>query len=122
MIATHMHGALTTLRIAPSVEAFHALADIFNMVSLTIRDDARLHHEALLISGGARTMNQIGSKCEAGLALRDHEIASLTVAVSVIDAILPRIDVARLYISEQIAVALVRAEQSQGAQPCPTTR
>ncbi|WP_454674872.1 hypothetical protein [Achromobacter pestifer] len=112
LIATHMHGALTALRLAPNAEAFDALANIFNMMSLVLRDDARHSHEALLITGGAKTMNQIGSKCEAGLALRDHEAASLTVAVSAIDEILPRIDVSRLYLSERLAVAIAISRRS----------
>ena len=116
LIATHMHGALAALRLAPNAEAFDALADIFNMVSLAIRDDARVSHEAMLVAGGAKTMIQIGSKCEAGLALRDHETASLTLAVSAIDDILPRIDVSRLFLSEQLAVAMVAARRI-GEQP-----
>ncbi|MGK0556124.1 hypothetical protein [Bordetella bronchiseptica] len=122
LIATHMHGALAALRLSPNADAFDALANIINMVGLTVHRDPAFAQQYGFISGAARTMNQIGPKCEAGLALRDHEIASLTVAVSAIDDILPRIDVARLYINEQIAVALIRAGQTQGAQPCPTTR
>ncbi|KCV33709.1 hypothetical protein [Bordetella bronchiseptica] len=121
-IATHMHGAFAALRLSPSAEAFDALANIVNMVGLTVQHDPAFLQQYLLINGAARTMNQIGAKVEAGIALRDHEIASLTVAVSAIDDILPRIDVARLFINEHIAVALVRAGQTQGAQPCPTTR
>ena len=59
-------------------------------------------------------MNQIGADVEVWDCARDHEIATLTVAVSAIDDILPRIDVARLFINEQYAVALVRAGADQG--------
>jgi len=117
LIATHMHGALAALRLSPNAEAFDALANIINMVGLTVHKDPKFAQQYGFISGAARTMNQIGPKCEARLALRDHEIASLTVAVSAIDDILPRIDVARLFINEQIAVALVRAGQANGARP-----
>ena len=116
LIATHMHGALAALRLCPNAEAFDALANIVNMVGLTVQHDRAFREQYLLINGAARTMNQIGPKCEANLALRGHEIASLAVAVSAIDDILPRIDVARLFINEQIAVALVRAGQAKGAQ------
>ena len=121
---SHRHAHARRVRgAAPvaSAEAFDALANIVNMVGLTVQHDPAFLQQYLLINGAARTMNQIGAKVEAGIALRDHEIASLTVAVSAIDDILPRIDVARLFINEHIAVALVRAGQTR-AQPCPTTR
>lgn len=113
-IATHMHGAFAALRLSPNAEAFDSLANIMNMVGLTVQNDPAFRQQYLLINGAARTMNQIGAKVEAGLALRDHEIASLTVAVSAIDDILPRIDAARLRINEYIAVALIRAAQTKG--------
>lgn len=107
-IALHMHASLATLIHEPTLDAFDSLANIFNMVGLTIVHDSRCAHEARLINGGAMAMQDIGRLLEASLPLQSHHLAPVRVAVTAIDSILWWIDVAKLYTAEKVAVAAVR--------------
>lgn len=95
-MAMHLRAALVTLNYAPSNDAFDMLAGVLNVVQVAIQNDVRFLHEAKLINGGAATMNQISKKVDRGLALQEHELASIKVSVNVIDEILPRLDVSKL--------------------------
>lgn len=107
-IALHMHASLASLRFAGDVDSFDSLAGIINMVGIAIEADPRFEREFRLVTGGAMAMNQISTLVESGLKLKDHHIAPIQVAVNVIDEILGRIDVSRLFVSEKIAVAASR--------------
>ena len=116
-MALHAHAAVATLRYAPSPDAFDMVAGILNMIQVTIKDDDRFVHEAKLINGGATTLNQISKKIDAGLALHEHELASICVAVNTVDAILSKLDVSRMHLA-QLSVrqlqAINRSEQAKG--------
>lgn len=108
VIALHMHASLAVLTHQPDLDAFDSLANIFNMVSITIQNDTRCAHEARLITGGAMAMQDIGRLMEASLPLQDHHLGPVRVAVTAINSILGWIDVAKLYTAEKIAVSAVR--------------
>ena len=99
-MALHAHAALVTLRYSPSIDAFDMLAGILNMIQMTIANDERFVHEAKLINGGAATLNQISKKVESGLALQEHELASIQVSVNAVDSILSRLDVTRMHLAQ----------------------
>lgn len=94
-----MHTALAALRVAPDEDQFCALAMIMNVVSVAIQDDSRFDEYRIYVNTGISMMNQISNKCTAMLPLRDYEIASLTIAVSAIDEMLPRMDVTKLHLA-----------------------
>ena len=100
--ALHAHAALFMLGHAPSNDSFDALAGMLNLIQVAIENDVRFIHEAKLISGGAMTLNQIARKVAARIPLKEHEFASLRVAVNAVDAIFTRLDVSRLYVAQTI--------------------
>ena len=120
-IALHMHASLATLIHEPTLDAFDSLANIFNMVGLTILHDSRCAHEARLINGGAMAMQDIGRLLEASLPLQDHHLAPVRVAVTAIDSILWWIDVAKLYTAEKVAVAAVQQMRAHLSTPKEAT-
>jgi len=99
--AMQLHISLRLLETAPDENTFEALAVIFNVVQLAIKDDARRSHDARLINGGAATLNQHQQRILAGRPLRPHEIAPIRVGVNTIDAILGKVSVDRLYLAMQ---------------------
>lgn len=96
-----MHSAYSALVNYPCVEAFDALAAIINVVTVTAARDNRFEHEMLYLNTGIATMNQIYGKCQSKLPLKDHEAASIGVAVSAVDRVLPYMDISQLYLSMQ---------------------
>jgi hypothetical protein len=92
-----MHAALATMRVQPCLEAWDALGWIFNVVSVTIKDDARFTSEMTQIQQGVEAMNECLPCAESNTMMPDSVTARLTVAVSVIDDILPRLDVTKLH-------------------------
>lgn len=94
-----MHSAYAALSNYPFLEAFNALAHIMNVVTQAARNDKRFEHEMLYLNTGIATMNQVYSKCEAKLPLKDYETAAIGVAVAAIDRVLPYMDVSKLYIA-----------------------
>ena len=95
----YLHVALATMQNRPDSDAFDAIAQIMNVVSVTIKDDLRFNNESLFINSGIRMMNDISNKCTAGLPLKDYELACITLAINTIDAILSRLDVSKLYLA-----------------------
>ena len=100
--ALHAHAALFMLGHAPSNDSFDALAGILNLIQVAIENDERFTHEAKLINGGAMTLNQVAKKVAARMRLKEHEFASLRVAVNTVDAIFTRLDVSRLYVAQAV--------------------
>jgi len=96
-----MHTAYAEMVNQPSPDAFDRLAAIINVVTLTASKDKRFEQEMLYLNTGIATMNQLFGKCEANLPLKTHEVASLGVAVSAMDRVLPYMDVSKLYLSMQ---------------------
>lgn len=95
----YLHMALATMQKRPDSDAFDAIAQIMNVVSITIKDDARFDDHKIFINSGIRMMNDIANKCSAGLPLKDYELACITLAINSIDSILPRLDVSKLYLA-----------------------
>jgi hypothetical protein len=105
-IALRLHASLVTLERAPSQACFDALAEIFNIVGLTIENDARLTDESRCICGGAAALNQVEERvCLHGRPPLDHELTPIRIAANTIDAILFRLDATRMY------GAMVRLQQ-----------
>ena len=96
------HAALFMLGRAPSNDSFDVLAGILNLIQVAIEHDERFQHEAVLINGGAMTLNQVMRKISAGMQLREHEFASIRVAVCTVDGIFTRLDLSRLYVAQTI--------------------
>lgn len=99
MMSLQLYASTDALIKQPSLDQFQAVAQIVNVVALTIDDDKRFSTERLHISSGIAAMMQISRKCETGLKLRDDEVASINLMVSTIDRILSRLDVSKLYLS-----------------------
>lgn len=92
-----MHVNLRLLAYAPSADAFESLAQVFNVVQVAIKDDARHATEARIITGGAAALVQIESRVCRGVIPADHEIAQVRVGVNAIDALMGKLDLSRLY-------------------------
>lgn len=110
-IALHMHAALKGVE-AGDLDSFDALANIINMAGLAMVNDERLTREFKLVSGAAMALNDMGRLIEAGARPRDRLIAPVRVAVAAIDGALPRMDLARLYAAEKLAVATLREQRA----------
>ena len=94
-----MHMSIATLRTQPCTEAFDSLGWLFNVVIMTVEHDPRFTDDLIHLYSGIRMMNQISNKCTAGLPLKDYELGCLTSAASVVDDILPRLDVSKLHMA-----------------------
>ena len=92
-----MHMSIATLRTSPCLEAFDSLGWLFNVVIVTVEHDPRFTDDLIHLHSGIRMMNQIANKCTAGLPLKDYELACITSAASVVDDILPRLDITKLH-------------------------
>jgi hypothetical protein len=92
-----MHASLATMRMQPCLEAWDALGWIFNVVCVTIEHDDRFTSEMTQIQQGVEAMNECMTNAEQNTMMPDSVTARLTVAVSVIDDILPRLDVTKLH-------------------------
>jgi hypothetical protein len=64
---------------------------------VTIKDDARFTSEMNQIQQGVEAMNECMGNAEQNTLMPDSVTARLTAAVSVIDDILPRLDVTKLH-------------------------
>lgn len=105
-LALQLHAGLLALEKAPSPNCFDALAEIFNIIGLTLENDPRLSDESRCICGGAAALNQVEERvCLHGRPPLDHELTPIRIAVNTIDAILPRLDMSRMY------VAMARLQQ-----------
>ena len=98
-ISMQLHTALATLRTAPCTEAYDAIGWLFNVVAVVAEKDKRFTSQMIHIYSGIRMMNQIQNKCEAGLPLKDYELACLFSAVQTVDEILPRLDVSKIHLA-----------------------
>lgn len=96
--AMQMHVALATLRTAPAIEAYDALGWLINCVFVTIANDPKFEDDLAPIDAAIKTMNKLGQRCE-GSPLTDYEIACLTSCVSLIDDLMPRLDVSKLHLA-----------------------
>ena len=96
--AIQMHTALATLRVAPTTEAYDALGWLINCVFITILSDSKFEGDLATIDAAIKTMNKLGQRCE-GSPLTDYEIACLTSCVSLMDDILPRLDVGKIHLA-----------------------
>ena len=94
-----MHASLATMRVQPCLEAWDALGWIFNVVCVTIKDDARFTSEMTQIQQGVEAMNECLPCAESNTMMPYSVTAQLTAAVSVIDDILPRLDVTKLHLA-----------------------
>lgn len=110
-----MHTALARLKVEPDMQAYDALAQIFNLIGLTTSKNKKFQHEHRLIVSGASTMNQIERKISAKLPLKQHEITPLQITVNTIDEILGKLSVMDLYASMQ-QLRLIVSIESKGVK------
>lgn len=94
-----MHTAFDALVNRSSLDGFDALAHIMNVITTAARENKRFKEDMLYLTTGIATMNQILKKCESGLPIKDYEAASIGVAVTTIDRILPYIDLSKIYLA-----------------------
>lgn len=110
-IALHMHAAFTGVA-AGGLDSFDALANIINIAQLVMVNDDRFTREFRLANGAAMALIDIGRLIEGGVRPKEHHLAPVRVAVAAIDAVLPRMDMARLYVAQQLAVATLREQRA----------
>lgn len=91
-----LHLSYNMLATAPDENAFSQLAHTINVIGIAITGDVRFVDEMRIISSASAAMNQIGAK-EGLLRATQLELLPVLNAVSVIDKLLPRLEVSRLY-------------------------
>lgn len=110
-----MHVQLDVLARAPSASAFDALAQVFNVVQIAIRDDARHSQAAAVINDAACTLIATESRICTGTIPAAHELASIRSGVNAIDGLLGRLTVEGMY------GAMRELQTMRNAQWQPTT-
>lgn len=97
-IALTLHLCMAVITVDGTVELFAQLQDIFNLIGLTIENDERFEAELKVLNCGSRAMNTIGARPGA-IYLLDTEIEQMRAAAATIDALLPRLDVSKMYLN-----------------------
>lgn len=104
-IALQMHTSLASFESQPSIDAFDALGMIFNVFGMTVSEEPKLRDEGRIIDGAVSIMCDIAKKLDGlvsgAIKLRDHEIGGIRLGVRTIDAVIPRLDVSKIYIQMQ---------------------
>lgn len=104
------HLALRGLETAPSIEAFDALAGVFNLLQVDLRNDARRSDVAAVISDGAGALIAAQDAVAAGQVPAPDLLERIRAGVNAIDGLIGKLDVTRLYASMQVLKAMKRAE------------
>jgi len=102
------HLALRSLETAPTIEAFDALAEAFNLLQVDLRNDARRSDVAAVISDGAGALIAAQADVDAGRVPAPDLLERIRAGVNAIDGLLGKLDVTRLYASMQVLKAMKR--------------
>jgi hypothetical protein len=97
-IAMGLHTAYGVLERAPDATAVDQLSEGIGMVGFAAEGDARFVDEMLQINSGMRSLEQIGGK-SGELTTTALELLPVRNAVLAVDAILPRMDGAKLIVA-----------------------
>lgn len=97
--------SLACLRTSPSIESFDAVAEILNVIALTLESLKRpkLHASYKIITSGSSAMMQIEGKRErtGKVHMSDIEYLPILNAVNEALTVLPRLDVMSIYCALQ---------------------
>lgn len=94
-----MHVAMRSLETTPTVEAFDALADVFNLLQVDLENDKRRVRAAAAINDGAGALNESQDAVAAGQVPHQRHLKRIRAAVNTIDELIGKLDVNRLYLS-----------------------
>jgi hypothetical protein len=90
------HGSLAALRLAPTSDAFDQLADLFNVISVALKDTGG---RSVILESGMRAMQGVCDRAETTgtLALGRFELPPIENAVIECEEIVKQLDIIRLY-------------------------
>lgn len=122
-VSLSMHIALDGLLTAPCTDVRDNLADVLNIIGLTVQDDPRFEEEHEVIDRAGRLLHDY----VAPAALPEEARIHLEHAAKVIDTILGKLDLNAFRAAEHSYVALARAARravhdkpvSPSVQHCP---
>ncbi|SNT28626.1 hypothetical protein SAMN06265795_12218 [Noviherbaspirillum humi] len=106
------HASLATLRLAPSLDAFDNLADLFNTVYVAARDAG---HSITVLESGMRALQTVGDRHDekGALAIARFELPPIENAVFECERLVPLLDIFGLYKARLKAQALQRMNALQ---------
>lgn len=96
------HLALRSLETTPTVEAFDALAEVFNLLQVDLRNDKKRSRAAGIISDGAAALIESQDAVAAGEIPLERHLKRMRAAVNTIDDLIGKLDINRLYLSMQV--------------------
>lgn len=101
-VGIQMHTQFAVLRVTSCRRAFDCLSGIFNMVALTISSDKQRTDDLRVLSGSMRTMQDAQAKVDAEMKLRSDELMSIQNGINIIDSIIGKLDMIKLYESHAL--------------------
>jgi hypothetical protein len=109
------HAALTTLRLAPTTDAFDQLADLFNVISVALQDTGG---NSVILHSGMRSLQDVCDRAErtGRIGISRFELPPIENAVIECESIVKQLDVMRLHharIKTTHAARLARALNNQ---------
>jgi len=105
-----LHVAMGQLAYKPCAEPYNALAEIFNVVQVALKDDRHHLIEAAVINAGAQALVAMEDTVARCIPPFEGELAQVRSAVNQIDNLLGRMDVSRLYAAMQSLKSLKDGE------------
>jgi len=101
------HGALAALRLAPNADAFDQLADLFNVISVALKDTGG---RSLILESGMRALQTVCDRAEqtGHLALGRYELPPIENAVVECEALVLQLDILRLH---QARIKVINAQR-----------
>jgi len=94
-----MHTALRSLETMPTVEAFDALAEVFNLLQVDLRNDKKRARAAASINDRAGALIDSQEAVAAGQVPLERHLKRMRAAVDTIDELIGKLDINRLYLS-----------------------
>lgn len=123
-IALHLHAAIAGLCSQyADIECFDAAAGTFNMIAFTIANDRRFATQRLILAAGSLALEAVGERLQGhvpkvnGAVITPGEAETVRATAAMIDDILPKLNVAAMYVAERAAVATVRDMRAGARQP-----
>lgn len=110
-----MHVALRSLETTPTVEAFDALAEVFNLLQVDLQNDRRRARAAAVINDGAGALIDSQDAVAAGQVPLERHLKRMRAAVNTIDDLIGKLDINRLYLSMQKLKALKKQAALEAA-------
>ena len=94
------HGALASIRLAPSVPAFDQLAGVFNVVHVALLD---LGRSSMILESGMRALIDVATRMErtGAIGIGRHQLAPIELATFECERLVPTLDIMGLYVAQQ---------------------